>query len=111
MYNNKIDGAKDTLIKDYFAPSTTGKKDGSFKYADTSYFEDTFTFEAEVPYTLKGWSESQDLTQMDKDMLEQEILTFYAEYDKVIQSQDEEIWVAMVMDKQQEYFKAILYKK
>jgi len=108
-YDNKNLDLDDVLVKDYFAPTTTGKKDGPFKFADTPYFEDTFTFEAEVPYTLKGWSESQDLTQMDKEVLEQEVLAFYAEYDKVIQSQNEKKWVAMVRNKEQEYFKSVAY--
>jgi len=46
-YNKKKKG-NEVSIKKYFAPTTTGKKDGPFKYADTPYFEDTFTFEAEV---------------------------------------------------------------
>ncbi len=107
-YNKKKKG-NEVSIKKYFAPTTTGKKDDPFKFADTPYFEDTFTFEAEVPYTLKGWSESQDLTQMDKEVLEQEVLAFYAEYDKVIQNQDEEKWVAMVSNAEQEYFKSVAY--
>ncbi|WP_289064290.1 hypothetical protein [uncultured Zobellia sp.] len=109
MYDNKIENAQDVLVKEYFAPTTTGKKDGAFKYPDTPYYEETFTFEAEVPYTLTGWSESQDLTKMDKDQLEQEVLAFYAVYDKVIQDQDEEKWVEMVRNKEEEFLKANTY--
>ncbi len=107
-YDKKRKG-NEVSVKDYFAPTTTGKKDGPFKYAGTPYFEDTFTFEAEVPYSLKGWSESQDLTKLDKEVLEKEVLAFYAEYDKVIQSQNEKKWVAMVRNKEQEYFKSVAY--
>jgi len=108
QYDKKRKG-NEVSVKNYFAPTTTGKKGGPFKYADTPYFEDTFTFEAEVPYTLKGWSESQDLRKMDKDVLEEEVLAFYVEYDKAIQSQDEEKWVAMVQHRERDYFKAVCY--
>ncbi|QYS86892.1 hypothetical protein JJC03_02485 [Flavobacterium oreochromis] len=31
----------------------------------------------DLPYKLKGWSESEDLSKMDKDLLEKEVVTFF----------------------------------
>lgn len=36
-----------------------------------------FTFTAEVPYELKGWSESEDLSKIDKEVLMNNISNFY----------------------------------
>ncbi|WP_062060109.1 hypothetical protein [Aquimarina longa] len=97
------------IVKEYFAPTTTGKDTGSFKNVGVPMFEETFTFEAEVPYKLTGWSESINLQDMDEDILEQEILNFYQEYDKIIQNQNEKGWVEMIRNKETEYFKSVYY--
>ncbi|WP_298503526.1 hypothetical protein [uncultured Maribacter sp.] len=109
MYDAKKENDEGVSVKTYSIPTTTGKSYNTFKYPDAPYYEETFTFEAEVPYTLTGWSESQDLSKMDKGMLEQEVLDFYAEYDKLIQSQDEEKWVEMARNSELEYYKSVAY--
>ncbi|WP_152973316.1 hypothetical protein [Lacinutrix mariniflava] len=73
------------------------------------YFEETITFNAEVPYTLEGWSHSQVLTDMDQDVLEQEILAFYENFATIINTQDEETWVKLMETREKEYFKAVFY--
>ncbi|WP_055447618.1 hypothetical protein [Lacinutrix mariniflava] len=73
------------------------------------YFEETITFNAEVPYTLEGWSNSQVLTDMDQDVLEQEILAFYENFGTVINTQDEKAWVDLMETREKEYFKAVFY--
>ena len=73
------------------------------------YFEETITFNAEVPYELEGWSNSQNLKEMDEDTLEKEMLVFYENYANVINNQDEEVWVKLIEKREQEYFKAVLY--
>ena len=73
------------------------------------YFEETITFNVEVPYTLEGWSNSQVLTDMDQDVLEQEILAFYENYATIINTQDEKAWVELIETREKEYFKAVFY--
>ncbi|WP_148639422.1 hypothetical protein [Aquimarina longa] len=91
-------GAYD-IVKEHYAPLTDG----------LPYYEETFTFEAEVPYQLNGWSESQVLIDMDPKELEQEILDFYKEYDDIIQNQDEKKWVDMATTRELEYLKSAHY--
>lgn len=97
------------VVKEYFAPTTTGKDTGSFKHTGVPMYEETFTFEAEVPYELTGWSESQVLSEIDQDVLEKEILAFYDNYANIINNQNEEEWVQLVRNKELEYIKAVYY--
>ncbi len=97
------------VVKEYFAPTVSGERGGAFLNAGIPYYEETFTFEAKVPYELKGWSESQVLTELDQKELEQGILDFYNEYDDVIQKQDEKKWVEMVRKRELEYLKSVHY--
>ncbi len=87
------------VVKEHYATLTDG----------LPYYEETFTFEAEVPYQLKGWSESQVLTEMDQKELEQKILTFYDHYADVIYDQDEKEWVEMIKNRELEYLKSVHY--
>ncbi|WP_062056034.1 hypothetical protein [Aquimarina longa] len=87
------------IVKEYYAPLTNG----------LPYYEETFTFEAEVPYNLKGWSESQILTELDQKELEKEILDFYDEYADVIYNQNEEKWVRIVKNRELEYLMSVHY--
>ncbi len=103
------EGADYDVVHKYFAPTTTGESHGPFKNKDLPYFEETFTFNAEVPYELEGWSNSQNLKEMDQDLLEKEILDFYKNYADVIYQQDEEAWVKLIKKRELEYFKAVYY--
>ncbi len=84
-------GAYD-IVKEHYATLTDG----------LPYYEETFIFEAEVPYELKGWSESQILTDIDKDKLEKEILAFYKEYGQILEKRDEKKWVDIVIQSEKE---------
>ncbi|WP_062060111.1 hypothetical protein [Aquimarina longa] len=88
------------VVKEYFAPTTTGKDTGSFKNVGVPMFEETFTFEAEVPYELTGWSESEDLS--NEEDLEKQVLLFFKNYSEIIQNIDEEKWVEMVFQSEKE---------
>ncbi|MGU3373951.1 hypothetical protein [Chryseobacterium sp. M5A1_1a] len=69
----------------------------------------------ELPYSLKGWSESEDLSKMDKDQLEREVLTFFEnqrtllnegeinEYLELGKKKDEEIIVSTYDDNRSWY--------
>ena len=50
---------------------------GDFVGAGLMAFKDSITFEATVPYNLVGWSESKDLSKMDKDDLLKETVEAY----------------------------------
>ena len=73
------------------------------------YFEETITFNAEVPYELEGWSNSQNLKEMDQEILKREVISFYKNYAEIINNQDEEAWVKLVEKREKEYFKSVFY--
>ncbi len=95
------------VVHHYFAPTTTGEEAGPFAHANEPMYEETFTFNAEVPYELTGWSDSQVIE--GQEGIEQEVLDFYKEYADVIQNQNEEKWTQMVETKELEYLKSIFY--
>ena len=57
--------------------SPTNKQTDEFIGAGLPYYEYTFTFNAKVPYDLKGWNEGQDLTKFDKEELEAAVVNYY----------------------------------
>lgn len=52
------------------------------------YAEVRGVFRAETPYTLRGWSQSQDLTKDNKEQLAKEVVTFYENYRQLMQQRD-----------------------
>ncbi|WP_136669404.1 hypothetical protein [Flavobacterium sp. H122] len=52
------------------------------------YYENSFTFNAVVPYELKGWSESQDLRKLDQKELEKRVLAEFEKYRSIYQSKN-----------------------
>jgi hypothetical protein len=52
------------------------------------YYENSFTFNAVVPYELKGWSESQDLRKLDQKDLEKRVLAEYEKNRSIYQSKN-----------------------
>ncbi|CAM1348157.1 hypothetical protein [Tenacibaculum ascidiaceicola] len=87
--------------------STRGKND--IKIEGLPYYEHTFTFYAEVPYEVTGWSESQDLTKMDQKQLEKEVVAFHNNLSDVIYNQDEAKWVDLVKNRELEFLKSEAY--
>ncbi|MFC5048287.1 hypothetical protein ACFSTE_02580 [Aquimarina hainanensis] len=71
------------------------------------YVEYTGTFEAKVPYTMTGWSQSQDLTKEDPDQLLKEVIAMYKQYGQAIVDKDEETLFAMIYTKQKEMAQAV----
>ncbi|NQX38109.1 hypothetical protein SAMN05421820_101116 [Pedobacter steynii] len=59
---------------------------GRFVAAGKPYYEFTFDFNAEVPYTNEGWSKGQDLTKLDQKVLEQKTIEFYKAYAKIYEN-------------------------
>ena len=45
-------------------------------YSQQNQLTKNFTFQAKVPYELKGWSESEDLSKMDQEVLREKVLKF-----------------------------------
>ncbi|MGG6232404.1 hypothetical protein ACQYZ7_16525 [Tenacibaculum sp. SDUM215027] len=85
-----------------FSIPNTEDKNNSIRIKGLPYYEHTFTFYAEVPYEVTGWSESQDLTKMDQKQLKNEVVAFYNNLSDVIYNQDEAKWVELIKNREQE---------
>lgn len=53
-----------------------------------TYFEASFTFNASVPYKLKGFENATDLREWDEKILEKKILTEYEKVKSIYQNKD-----------------------
>lgn len=71
-------------VLEFKAPVIKDEKTGKDKLADTgkTYTEYSGTFEANVPYNLSGWQNSEDLTNSDPETLKQELLKEYQKMSK-----------------------------
>ncbi|WP_417786325.1 hypothetical protein [Tenacibaculum sp.] len=92
-----------------FSIPNTEDKNNSIPIKGLPYYEHTFTFYAEVPYEVTGWSESQDLTKMDQKQLKNEVVAFYNNLSDVIYNQDEAKWVDFVKNRELEFLKSEAY--
>ncbi|WP_282055639.1 hypothetical protein [Maribacter luteus] len=87
-FNISQDLDDEIIVKEHHSPTKEGSDE--FLGAGLPYYEYNFTFNAEVPYNLKGWREGQDLIKLDKDSLEAQVLSYYKKLKKVYLSKDED---------------------
>ncbi|MFH6934415.1 hypothetical protein [Flavobacterium sp. FlaQc-30] len=71
-------------VLEFKAPLIKDEKTGKNKLADAgkTYIEYSGTFEANVPYNLSGWQNSEDLRSIEPEMLKLEVVK---EYEKISQ--------------------------
>ncbi|MCG8849527.1 hypothetical protein G1K97_12405 [Tenacibaculum finnmarkense] len=81
--NNKI-------IKEYKTPIVDNNGVKQFIATGQLEYRDSFTFEATVPYEFTGWNESQDLSEMDVDVLEKEVVNFHENVIDIAKRKDRE---------------------
>jgi hypothetical protein len=89
--DSSLDAEKEVLI--HSAPTD---KEGKFKGAGLPYYEYTFTFEAEVPYNLEGWSKAQDLTQFDKGELKAQVVAYYKKIQNIYETKDKDALARLI---------------
>ncbi len=75
------------------------------------YFEETIVFNAEVPYKIEGWSNSQNLKEMDQELLEREVLAYYNDFAKVISEKNIEKWQNLILKREKEVAKSNFFKQ
>ncbi|MGG6232405.1 hypothetical protein [Tenacibaculum sp. SDUM215027] len=100
-YDIQVEDSDEKVVT-FKIPEASTRSKNDIKIEGLPYYEHTFTFYAEVPYEVTGWSESQDLTKMDQKQLEKEIVAFYNNLSDVIYNQDEAKWVDLVKNREQE---------
>lgn len=77
-------------------------EDGKYKGAGEKQMVYEGTFEATVPYNLKGWSESVDLRKENQQDLLKKVLAFYEEYADVFKNKDEGKLNSIIYNKEKE---------
>ena len=64
-YDNLAEEIQKQLIMKVLTPSTTPSGSIGPSLSGKAFYEGSFSFEAEVPYQLPGWENSQDLRKLD----------------------------------------------
>jgi len=73
--------------------------DKNIDYSKLTEFKTTLSFDASVPYTIKGWGEGEDLSTLNQKELELKIASFY------------ENTVAAFKEKDYDYLNTIFFKR
>ncbi|AIM37885.1 hypothetical protein KO02_15210 [Sphingobacterium sp. ML3W] len=86
---------------------------GYFQYAGLPVFEKTFTFQADVPYTVQGWENSQVLNGNDQDLskLEKEVVAFYQQVKNIYGKRDQESFRILVEPRLKEIAQSHYYNQ
>ena len=88
-YDNQNKFSIEKQQDNLFGYHTPEDENGFFKYAGKEYFEQIVTFTLpDVPYTIEGWKDSQDLRKFDKKLLEQKVLQAYQMIQKSFKERD-----------------------
>ena len=74
------------IVFTHYSPTQEGTK--KFVGSGLPYYEYTFSFNAEVPYNIEGWQNSQDLTKFDKEELENEVKKYYTQVKQIYLKED-----------------------
>ncbi|WP_299186695.1 hypothetical protein [uncultured Aquimarina sp.] len=104
--DSSLDAEKEVITHN--APTN---KDGKFKGAGLPYYEYNFTFEAEVPYELEGWSKGQDLTEFDKDELKTQVVEYYKRIQKIYETKDKDALARLIYGNYKRIFQAKYWTK
>lgn len=65
-----------------------------------------FTFKAEVPYELKGWSKSEDLSKIDKEVLLEKVLQYYHKTIDAFENKDFDYFNTLYLKADTEWYQA-----
>ncbi|MCL1669787.1 hypothetical protein M2T82_17145 [Elizabethkingia ursingii] len=100
-------------VVDFQAPLTNDERTGKKILADHGkpYVEYTGTFQADVPYRLNGWEQGEDLSKLNKDNLEKELLKKYNEYKGWLQNGDLDKIAKSKLNAEKEEAQALYFNK
>ncbi|WP_157451702.1 hypothetical protein [Cellulophaga lytica] len=70
--------------------SKKNKETGNFIGAGLPYYEYTFTFNAQVPYEIEGWTNGIDLRKLDQKKLEHAVLDEYKKIQEIYKKNEVE---------------------
>lgn len=82
----------------------------TFANKDLPYFESQGLFLAKVPYELKGWTESKDLSKIKLKELTKQVIEAYTAYGNAIQNRNLEKMAKTLYNKEKEIAQIWFYK-
>lgn len=94
-----------------FEVSATGNTEETYKDAGKPMMIYKGTFNADVPYTLKGWESSLDLTKEDKNLLEKELLEKYKELWDLLDKRQTDLLAEKILNREKEISQVLFYTK
>lgn len=68
-------------------------------------------FKADVPYQLEGWTNGQDLTQLDRVQLEQQVLSFYRQMLSAFENKEDDDLNTKFLKADAEWCQALYFPK
>ena len=77
----------------------------------TPYYETIIYFEAEVPYSLVGWTNSVDLTKENKETLKKEVETIYKEFANYYTNKEVDKLCELYYDCEKEIAQSLFFNK
>lgn len=98
-------------VMEFSAPLEKDQQTGQSKFADAgqAFVEYSGTFQADVPYELPGWSESEDLTKTDTLALKQALVDTYQQFASWLQEGDLEQMAVAKLKAEEEKAQAYFY--
>ncbi|QAR30785.1 hypothetical protein EQP59_05250 [Ornithobacterium rhinotracheale] len=91
--------------------TSTGNTEQVYKDAGKPMAIYKGTFIAEVPYILKGWSESVDLTKEDPKKLKEELVEKYQELWNILDKRRTDLFAEKILKRETETAQALFYTK
>ncbi|WP_375563510.1 hypothetical protein ACE1MK_06760 [Tenacibaculum maritimum] len=65
------------------------------KDEDLPYFEQSWDIEiTDLPYVLEGWSNGQDLSKWDQEVLEKKVVAYYEKLRRILNNGDANTWMS-----------------
>ncbi|OPB94441.1 hypothetical protein [Elizabethkingia ursingii] len=113
--DNGVDNLADpvTLLETpkAYETSATGNTEEAYKDAGKPMMIYKGTFNADVPYSLKGWSESSDLTKEDQDVLKKELVSKYEELRNILANRQSDKFAEKILGREKEISQSLFYTK
>ncbi|MGO3183411.1 MAG: hypothetical protein ACTIJ9_11320 [Aequorivita sp.] len=75
------------------------------------YIEFEGTFQAKVPYSLKGWTNSKNLEKVNQEKLLKDVVAFYENFGSLLQNKKESKIIELIQNKEQEVAQSLFFKK
>lgn len=104
--NGNLEEPKEVLS--YNLPNEKeGKK---IDFSKLKEYREKLNFNATVPYVLKGWEESEDLSKMDQKVLQEKVIAFFNKFRNSFENKDSDFYINSIKNAEFNYYQSNYYK-